>query len=62
MNMEHCKFENTYSDLLDCRQSLDDAVSVESLEEEANRYEKPYIRKLIELCEEIAANYGENQD
>ena len=59
--MSYCRFENTYNDLVDCLEALGDS-SIEKLEEEANQYERKYIRKLIELCEEIASNYGENQD
>jgi hypothetical protein len=61
MNLSYCRFENTYNDLLDCVEALDNS-SIKRLEEEANQYEREYIRKLIELCEEIAGNYGENQD
>lgn len=61
MNLSYCRFENTYNDLMDCLEELDNS-SIERLEENANQYERKYIRKLIELCEEIASNYGENQD
>jgi hypothetical protein len=61
MNLSYCRFENTYNDLVDCLDALDNS-SVEKLEEDAGQYERKYIRKLIELCEEIAGNYGENQD
>lgn len=53
MNMSYCRFENTYDDLRDCLEALENS-SVKRLEEDASQYEKPYIRKLIELCEEIA--------
>lgn len=56
-NMNYCKFENTYRDLMDCLDSLDNHT-VEDLEADASQYEKPYIRMLIELCEEIAMNHG----
>jgi hypothetical protein len=61
MNASYCRFENTYNDLRDCLEALDNAPSVEALEKDSNEYERKYIRKLIELCEEIAGNYG-NQD
>ena len=61
MNMSYCRFENTYNDLVDCLDALDNST-IEQLEEDASQYERKYIRKLIELCEEIAGNYGENQD
>ncbi len=57
-NMDYCRFENTYNDLRDCLEALDNS-SIERLEDEASQYERKYIRKLISLCEEIASNYGE---
>lgn len=56
--MSNVMFENTYRDLYDCANALDDD-GVGQLEEDANEYEKPYILKLIELCQEIANKYGE---
>ena len=55
-NMSYCRFENTYNDLRDCLDALDNS-SVEELEENASQYEKRYIRKLIKLCIRIADNY-----
>lgn len=52
-NMSYCRFENTYDDLRDCLEALDNS-SVEELEQEASQYEKPYIRKLIKLCITVA--------
>ena len=49
-NMSYCRFENTYDDLQDCSYNMDDNLS-ESEEE--------YRKLLIELCVEIAENYGE---
>ena len=60
-NMSYCKFENTFNDLNDCLTSLEN-YSIEELEENASRYEKPYIRKLINLCTEISQNYDEELD
>lgn len=56
--MSYCKFENTYQDLEDCFDSLQNS-SIEELEEDASEYEKPYIRKLIKLCEKIVAEFGD---
>lgn len=50
-NMSYCRFENTYSDLVDCFQHMDD----DNLSEEEERYR----RWMIELCEEIVAAYRE---
>lgn len=60
-NMSYCKFENTFNDLNDCLTSLENS-SIEELEENASTHEKPYIRKLINLCTEISQNYGEELD
>lgn len=54
--MSYCMFENTYRDLLECQQELKDN-NIEDLEENASKYEKPFIKKLINLCCEIAENY-----
>lgn len=59
--MSYCMFENTYKDLRDCLEALSDS-SIEELEDDANDYEKPYIRKLIELCKEIAEDYSPMED
>ncbi len=59
--MSYCRFENTYGDLKDCLEALSES-DVKTLEKEVNEYEKPYIRKLIKLCGQIAADYGENED
>ncbi len=52
-NMSYCKFENTYHDLRQCQESFDDADS---------KSEREYRRKLIQLCEEIAHEYGEDEE
>ena len=49
-NMSYCKYENTLSDLRDCYETMDD--------EPGNETEKKCKAKLIELCREIAENYG----
>ena len=51
-NMKYCQFENTYNDLIECQESLNE-YGVKYLLENANQYEKPYILKLIYLCQEI---------
>lgn len=50
INMSYCRFENTLAALRDCYDSMDEDVS----ESEATARQK-----LIELCAEIAAEYGE---
>lgn len=61
-NMSYCRFENTYSDLRDCYDALSEAGSIEEIENDANQYEKKYIRKLVELCKDIVADFGEDEE
>lgn len=61
-NMSYCRFENTYGDLQDCYDALTNAGSIEKFEDGANEYEKKYIRKLVELCRDIVADFGEDDD
>lgn len=49
-NMSYCRFENTHNDLMDCYHNMDDDDLSES--------ESKYRAKLIELCVEIALDYG----
>lgn len=51
-NMSYCRFENTYIDLLECYQYVDDELS----ESEEN-----YRKKLIKLCKEIAEYYEDEE-
>lgn len=57
-NMSYCRFENTYNDLLECFEALQED-GVETLMEEANDYEREYIPRLIELCREIVNDFDE---
>lgn len=46
-NMCYCRFRNTYNDLQDCKEALDNRdISSES--------EKAKAKALVELCREIA--------
>jgi glutathione peroxidase-family protein len=56
-NMSYCRFENTYKDLQECYEALQDEGGVEGIEAEANEYEKPYIKRLIELCKDIVEDF-----
>lgn len=60
-NMSHCRFENTFNDLQDCYDKLTEE-GVQELEANANKYEKKYIRKLIELCRDIVDDFGDIED
>jgi hypothetical protein len=53
-NMGYVRFQNTYQDLRDCRDHLDD----EDLSEE----EKHARQSLINLCEVIALDYGDVEE
>jgi len=52
MNMSYCRFENTLNDLEDCVESLDNG-------KELSESEQACKERLIELCKDIAENYGE---
>ncbi len=56
-NMSYCRFENTYQDLKDCQEALQNEGGVKGVEEDSNQYEKPYIKKLIELCRDIVDEF-----
>ena len=61
-NMSYCRFENTYVDLQDCYDALTEAGGIKEVEENANQYEKKYIRKLVELCKDIVADFGDEDE
>jgi len=48
-NMSYCRFENTYRDLQDCYNAMDDDLSEEETE---------FRKRLIELCRDISDEYG----
>lgn len=56
-NMNYCRFENTYESLKECLTALQDEGGVKVLEEKASQYEKPYIKRLVEMCRDIADEY-----
>ena len=50
-NMSYCRFHNTYNDLQDCKEALDNGdISSES--------EKKKAKALVELCKEYAKESG----
>lgn len=57
-NISYCRFENTASDLSDCRDALDDGAEPGNLSEDESRA----CVRLIKLCCEIADNYGDLVD
>jgi len=55
-NMSYCRFENTSRDLDDCYEKMNEGVDIEELSSE---YEQKGYKKLIELCCDIALEYGD---
>jgi hypothetical protein len=51
-NMSYCRFRNTVSDLRDCYENWDD----DDLSEEETRAQ----RYLLQLCQNIVADYGDD--
>ena len=47
-NMSYCRFQNTFSDLKDCVESLQWEVSISDLP----KLEKDYAFRMRELCEQ----------
>ena len=54
-NMSYCRFENTYHDLEDCYNSLNNEQSIDEL----SKSEKKYAIKLIKMCNDISEEYLE---
>ena len=52
-NMGYCRFENTLGDLQDCYDHLDDNLS---------ETETDARQQLIDLCVDIANDYGNQED
>ena len=52
-NMSYCRFNNTLSDLRDCRDALREG-NISSLAE------KRKAKRLLEVCREIADNFDED--
>ena len=61
-NMSYCRFENTYGDLKDCAEALEEANGIAGVVEEANVYEAPWVSRLVELCKEIQERWGDELD
>ena len=57
-NMSYCRFENTFKDLLDCYENLDDPTLEQSKTELVSR------EQLIDLCRKIVyhVDSGQNDD
>ena len=48
-NMKYCQFENTYHDLVNCYNDMQDEPESES--------EKRYRHRLLKLCREIVSEF-----
>jgi hypothetical protein len=51
MNMSYCRWENTYLDLLDCYEHIEDTYELSEEEAKARQ-------ETIALCVRIAENYA----
>jgi hypothetical protein len=51
-NMSYCRFENTYRDLLDC---------LDNINEQLSNSEAGYRESLVEICREIIDEYELNK-
>lgn len=57
MNMSHCRFPNTVTDLADCMDALQEIdYDLTKLSED----EAKAACRLIEICQEIGGQYGKN--
>jgi hypothetical protein len=53
-NMSYCRFENTYDDLIDCANHMED--------DNLSTSEKKYRKLMIELCKEMSEFETETSD
>ena len=51
MNMSYCRFENTVNDMIDCIDNME-------IDEYASAYEKRARKEFVELCVQVAEEYG----
>lgn len=60
-NMSYCRFENTYEDLRDCYEALEECGGVDDYikEHEPNSIEEAYIHKLIQLAKDLVERFEE---
>ena len=58
-NMSYCRFSNTLADLIDCLEALDD---IDGAFAELSESEGRAAAKLIAVCQEVVASYGENDE
>ena len=53
-NMGYCRFQNTYLDLLDCYENMENI-------DEASSDEKRAFDRIIKLCKNIANEFGDGE-
>jgi hypothetical protein len=61
-NMSYCRFQNTLSDLLDCRNALDAMIDGDGDTTRSgalSEYEEEAAMQLVELCADILRRLGE---
>ena len=58
-NMSYCRFENTLLDLRDCRDAL---ISIDGDLDQLSDTEKRAAQRLIDVCRDIANDFGERDD
>ena len=49
--MSYCRFENTVNDMIDCIDNME-------IDEDASEYEKRARKEFVELCVQVAEEYG----
>ena len=59
MNMSYCRFENTLIALRECADALNEADTADPLVTLSD-HERQAARRLLKLCGELAADYGED--
>jgi hypothetical protein len=52
-NMSYCRFQNTYLDLMDCYDNLNEFLSDS---------EKRYRERLVELCQSIVEEFNPEEE
>lgn len=56
-NMSYCRIENTYWDLKEFYDVLQEARTLEALEKDISENEKQFLYKLIDLCNKISEEF-----
>lgn len=54
-NMSYCRFENTLSDLRDCKEAMNNGLDL------SEREQKNFVR-MVKMCRDISAMYEDCSD